>query len=190
MKRLGATKLVRSPRVVNAAVAGCAALAVLALPADARAPALKPTSRVSVDGLGPVRIGMTKGQAERAAGTRIVDDGRPSDGCSYAEPRDRRIQAAFMLIDNRVARVDVYKRGVRSQSGVRVGDSQASVRRRLAGRLTISRHKYNRSGFYLEERPRSTADANRRVLYETDGRRITRFRGGRLPEVRYVEGCG
>jgi hypothetical protein len=32
--------------------------------------------------------------------------------------------------------------------------------------------------------------AKRRVVFETDGDdRVTSFRGGRVPEVMYVEGC-
>jgi hypothetical protein len=29
-----------------------------------------------------------------------------------------------------------------------------------------------------------------RIVFETDGQRVTRFRAGRLPAVQYVEGCG
>lgn len=94
-----------------------------------------------------------------------------------------------MLINNRVARVDVSRRGIATPSGIRVGDSETSVRRKLAGRLTVSPHEYVRGGSYLEFTPRDAKDSNRRVIFETNGRRITYIRAGRLPEVRYVEGC-
>lgn len=172
----------------GATVTALLGAAALAAPATARAPALKPTSRVATSGLGPVNIGMTKAQAERAAGTRIVYSGDGLGDCRYAMPRNRSIRASFMLIDNRVARVDVFRRGIRTPSGVRVGDSEASVRRRFASQLVLSPHECT-NGSYLEVVPRDAKDRNRRVIFETDGSRVTLIRAGRLPEVRYVEGC-
>lgn len=170
------------------AIVGIIGNAALTAPATARAPALKPSSRVSTGGLGPVAIGMTKRQAELAAGTRIVYDGAGLRNCRYAAPRNDAIRASFMLIDGRVARVDVAKRGTATPSGVRVGDSEASVRRLFGDQLVISRHAYT-NGSYLEVVPRDTKDRNRRVIFETDGSRVTYIRAGRLPEVRYIEGC-
>jgi hypothetical protein len=174
---------------VGVALAWCVAAGALALPAHAGAPALKPSSRISTQGLGPVRIGMTQSQAERAAGTAIVSGGGSIGGCRYARPRNRAIRASFMLIRNRIARVDAFKRGIATRSGVRVGDSERSVRRLFAGRLAVQKHHYVPAGFYLEVVPRDAKDANRRVVFETDGRRIRYIRAGRLPEVRYIEGC-
>lgn len=178
----------RPTRLGSLAVVVLAAGA-LAVPADALAPALRPTSAVATSGLGPVRIGMTKGEAERVAGTRIDYAGAGLGNCRYAAPRNRAIRASFMLIGNRVARVDVSRRGIRTPSGVRVGDSEASVRRLFASQLRVSRHEYVPAGSYLEVVPKDRKDANRRVVFETDGRRVTYIRAGRLPEVRYIEGC-
>jgi len=176
-----------------ARVLGAAAAVVLSLGLPvlvvARERALTTSSRISTNGLGPVGIGLTKGQAERVAHTRIVYDGAGLGNCRYAAPRNRSIRASFMLINNRVARVDVSRRGIATPSGIRVGDSETSVRRKLAGRLTVSPHEYVRGGSYLEFTPRDAKDSNRRVIFETNGRRITYIRAGRLPEVRYVEGC-
>ena len=93
-----------------------------------------------------------------------------------------------MLKKDHVVRVDVTRRGIRTPSGVRVGDSEASVRRRFAGQLRVSHHAYT-DGFYLEFVPQDRADRNRRVIFETDRGRVSSIRAGRLPEVRYIEGC-
>jgi hypothetical protein len=34
-----------------------------------------------------------------------------------------------------------------------------------------------------------SASAGKALVFETDGNRVTMFRGGRLPEVKWVEGC-
>ncbi len=165
-----------------------AALLVLAAPALAGRERLTPSSRVSTAGLGPVEVGMTRAQAERAGGVRLVGEGRLRD-CSYARPRDRAIRASFMFTGRIVVRVDVRRRGIATTSGIRVGDREARVRRRFGARLRIAPHAYDPEGRYLELVPRDRAERNRRVVFETDGRRVTYIRAGRLPEVRYIEGC-
>ncbi len=164
------------------------ALLVLAAPAGAGRERLSPSSRVSTGGLGPVEIGMTRAEAERAGGVRLRFLPGLTGECRYARPRDRSIRASFMFTGRIVVRVDVSRRGIATTSGVRVGDREADVRRRFAGRLRITRHAYT-DGWYLEYVPRDRAERNRRVIFETDGRRVTQIRAGRLPEVRYVEGC-
>jgi len=179
----------RPRRFARAAIAAVA-LAALVGPATtvtARDRALTTNSKISTSGLGPVGIGLTKGQAQRFAKTRIDYQGGALGNCRYAAPRSLRV--SFMLIDNRVARVDVSRRGFATPSGIRVGDSEASVRRQLQGRLRVSEHQYVRGGSYLEFVPRDNKDSNRRVIFESNGRRITYIRAGRLPEVRYIEGC-
>jgi hypothetical protein len=132
---------------------------------------------------------MTKVEAERAGKTRLVWMGHALNGCRYLRPADRSIHASFMVTGTRIARVDVARRGIRTVSGLRVGDGEQLVRRRFAGQLSISRHEYDPNGWYLEVVPRDRAERTRRVVFETDGRRITYIRAGRLPEARYVEGC-
>jgi hypothetical protein len=156
--------------------------------ADARPVGLTPKSKVSTQGLGPVRIGMTKSAAERAARMPMRYSGPARDGCRYMRPADARIRASFMLHRGRVVRVDVARRGIATPSGVRVGDSEASVRRRFAGHLRIQRHQYT-DGYYLEFVPEDHAERNRRVIFETTRGTVGYIRAGRLPEVRYIEGC-
>ena len=73
---------------------------------------------------------------------------------------------------------------------VRVGDSEESVRSAYAERVTTTPHKYDPSGHNLTVTPASAADSMFRIVFETNGQRVIRFRAGRLPAVQYVEGCG
>jgi hypothetical protein len=145
-------------------------------------------SRITTQGLGPIKVGMTVAQAEKAGGIDLVREGGDAR-CSYVRPEDRTIRASFMLKGRIIVRVDSFRRGFATVNGVRVGDSEAKVRRRFAGRLRITRHEYIRSGWYLEFVPRERAKRNRRIIFETDGMKVKYIRAGRLPEVRYIEGC-
>ena len=170
-------------------VLGVLLVSAWVLPSTAWACELGPRSQLSTAGLGPVQIGMTEARAERAGGRRLVRVGPALGECSYVRPRDRSIRASFMLIRGRIARVDVGRRGIRTVSGFQVGDRGRAVRRHFAGQLRVSRHAYDPKGRYLEVVPRDRGERDRRVVFETDGRRVTSIRAGRLPEVRYVEGC-
>ncbi len=171
-------------------VRGVALVAVLCclLPATASAD-LTPRSKLSTAGLGAVKIGMTVPRAERAAGARLVWTGPAINDCRYLRPRSRSIRASFMVINRRIVRVDVARRGIRTVSGFRIGDDEQEIRERFDDQLRVTRHEYNPEGWYLEVVPRDRAERNRRVIFETDGERVTYIRGGRLPEVRYIEGC-
>lgn len=150
---------------------------------------LSPRSRLSVAGLGPVKIGMSKAEAERAGRVRLKRLGPTLHECFNLAPSDRSIRAGFMVVRGKIARVDVGRGGIRTTSGFRVGDSEHSVRERFAGRLRVSRHVYYRSGWYLEVTPRTRAQRGRRLVFETNDGRVIAIRAGRLPEARYVEGC-
>ncbi len=172
-------------RAVTAGAAGAAVLGVCAAVAAAK---VGSASVVSVAGLGAIAIGMTERQAERAGGIALTGTGS-GPGCRYVRPADRAVRAELMLTGGRIARVDLVERGLRTSGGVRVGDSDASVRRRFAN-LRVEPAKYVVGGFFEEVPPRGRGDRNRRLIFETDGKRVTYVRAGRLPEVRWVERCG
>ncbi len=173
---------------VSVAVAICCACTAAA-PPPAGASTLRPSSKVSTAGLGPVKIGMTVRRAQRAGHVDLVSQGPGLGDCRYVRPRNRRIRASFMVIKGRIARVDVAQRGIETLTGFTVGASARAVRAAFGDRLRVTRHAYVPDGAYLEYVPRDRLDAGRRVIFETDGSRVTSIRAGRLPEVRYIEGC-
>ena len=72
--------------------------------------------------------------------------------------------------------------------GARVGDSEDAVRKLYGSRVSVTPHKYT-NGHYLTVTPMAPSDSQYRIIFETDGKRVTRYRAGRLPQVAYVEGC-
>lgn len=95
-----------------------------------------------------------------------------------------------MITGGRVARIDVWQnRQITTLSGAKIGDSEARIKALYPGQIQVSLHQYVRGGHYLTFVPRDKSDRNYRVVFETDGKTVTRFRAGKLPEVEYVEGC-
>jgi hypothetical protein len=143
------------------------------------------TARLSMDSLGPVRVGMTIEEARAAAGVEMVLDGTSDGGCALLRVvKDRGIQ--FMVEKGRLTRIDITDAHHPTLSGILIGDTEEHARQVYGGRLEVTRHKYDQDGHYLTLRSR---DRRQALVLETDGKHIARMRAGLVPSVEYVEGC-
>ena len=152
---------------------------------------LTANSRLSLDGIGPVDIGMTLDQASAAAGVAIRID--PSDpfgpACQHAFAAEVP-GIAFMVIHGRIERVDVGgPGGVTTVSGIGTGDTEEAVKRTYPGRIRVEGHPYVPTGHYLVYTPADPALAHLSMIFETDGQVVTRFRAGLKAAVSQIEGC-
>lgn len=153
----------------------------------------KAAPRLSAQGYGPVEVGMTRAQVERALGRdaqpRSVGGADPAS-CDEFHPRRAPAGLRIMLERGRVARFTAARAGVRSDRGVRVGDTVAQVRAAYRGlRLSDEPHKYVAApARYLTWWARGQG-ARRGVRYEIDDRgRVSAIHAGG-PAIEYVEGC-
>lgn len=146
---------------------------------------------LTLDGLGPLRIGMTLAQVQRvlnddAVGLRKVPDTR----CAIGVPQSAPQGLSLMFQDGRLVRVDVKApAGTATRSGIRVGDPEARVHRLYPGRISVVPHPQDKAGHYLVFTPRDRADANRLLMFETDGRQVTSFRAGLREAVQLTRSC-
>lgn len=140
---------------------------------------------VGFRGAAPAQVG-TPLAAAAAALRATPDTVAARGGCGYL--RHPFPGVMVMVNEGRVARVDVDSAGIRTAEGAAVGDAEARVRELYAGRVTESPHKYT-DGRYLTVTPQAAADSALRLVFETDGAKVVRYRAGRMPEVEWVEGC-
>lgn len=147
------------------------------------------SGRLSLRGFGPIRIGMTLAEARSIGVGPLVEQPSGSQNCFYVKPSTAPEGLQFMVSQGRIARIDITTPAYASVRGARVGQTQEMVTSLYSGQLEITKHKYDENGFYLTFRPKDTADQPYRLQFETDGKQITKFRVGRLPEVEQVEGC-
>ncbi len=146
------------------------------------------TWTISEKGFGPVQAGMTIVQADAALGGILSIPARPAE-CDYVRPRTGLRHIAFMVENGRIARVDVLdSSSVATAAGARIGDTEARIRSLYSGRVTVTPHKYT-DGRYLTVTPLNPADSAFRVVFETNGTKVVRYRSGVRPAVEYVEGC-
>ncbi|HYW05449.1 MAG TPA: hypothetical protein VE913_00760 [Longimicrobium sp.] len=157
------------------------------------APATSPADTawtLNENGIGPLRVGMTADEARAALGgdftvLATTPGMRPDPAaCTYATSGRLPAGVRVMVEGEKVARVEVDSGTVASAAGARIGDTEARVRE-LYPRVRSGPHKYT-AGHYLTV---LAADTTRRLVFETDGQKVLRFRGGSTPRVEYVEGC-
>jgi hypothetical protein len=145
---------------------------------------------LSEDGLGPIQIGMT---LDEAVSMGLLNE-RPDikAACDFVFPA---VGAGIpfgvnvMVVKRKVARIDVDTGLVTTEDGVKIGDTEDRVKSIYGDEVEVTPHKYIAGHHYMTVRGDS-ASAGKAIVFETDGKQVTMFRAGRLPEVEWVEGCG
>jgi hypothetical protein len=149
------------------------------------------SSPVSIRGIAPIMVGMTVSEAMRASGQKLINQGESGGGpsCRYYKIKELK-GIAFMVINGRIARVDVNENSkIKTLSGAKIGDSESKIKSLYPNQIKVEAHEYDPKGHYLIFVPKDSQDKNYRIIFETDGKKVTRWRSGKLPEVQFIEGC-
>lgn len=144
---------------------------------------------LSEEGLGQIQIGMTLADAVNMG---LLNE-RPDmkSACDFVYPAVGAgipFGVGVMVVKGKVARIDVDTGSVTTEDGVKIGDTEDRVKSIYGDELQIKPHKYIEGGHYMIVKGDSTS-AGKEIVFETDGKAVTMFRAGRLPEVEWVEGC-
>lgn len=168
-----------------------------------------PNPRLSFQGLGPVRIGMTIQQV-KALGFKLTTGGPRSNDeehfyCHYLDTAPDYPEIALMMNEDRLVRIDIAygsKPGLwKSLSGAMIGMSEAEMRAIYGDWLKESTHPYlEDSGSYLSL---NSDDGRYAMIFETavddqasvpettekQIKYVNNFRAGLKVAVGYIEGC-
>lgn len=140
---------------------------------------------VTFAGMGPIKAGMSMDEA------RIVMHGEfdiPANlgECGFIKPKAGPKGVIIMVEKGEISRVDVTSGTVATVEGVKIGDTEDRIKTLYPGQVEVQPHKYT-DGHYLVVTPKG--GGNNRIVFETDGKKVLRYRSGRMPAVQYVEGC-
>lgn len=144
---------------------------------------------LSEDGIGPIQIGMNLSDAVNMG--LLNDNPTRNPRCDWVYPA---VGSGIpdgvnvMVVNGKIARIDVDTGAVTTEDGAKIGDSEDRLRSIYGDELTVEPHKYIEAGHYMTVLGDS-ASAGKALVFETDGKQVTSFRAGRLPEVKWVEGC-
>lgn len=168
-----------------------------------------PNPRLSFQGLGPIRIGMTVQQV-KALGFKLTTGGPWSNDderfyCHYLDNAPDYPDIALMMNEDQLVRIDIAhgsKPGLwKSLSGAMIGMSEEEVRAIYGDWLKESTHPYLQdSGSYLSLTSSDgryamtfeTAVENQASVTETNEKQtkyVKDFRAGLKVAVGYIEGC-
>lgn len=168
------------PMIRNLAAATAASLLLLTVPQLAGG-ALPESATLTASRLGKVKLRMTERQVEKALGRGIKLDDLYGDGsCATAAFGHR---SYLIFSGGRVRRITLTTKFWATKSGLRVGMPESAVKDEYGSKAKRSKHAYT-DGSYLK-----VTRGNRRLVFETDGEKITTIHGGRKPEVDYIEAC-
>jgi hypothetical protein len=139
------------------------------------------------DGVGPVKIGMALHELNAVLQERFQLPAEKDDrACFYVKPKHHP-HLAFMILDGRLARIDVDGANISTTAGVHVGDSEMHALRAYGSKLKVEPSQYTGpEGHYLTFR---STNSRYGIRFETDNGRITQFYAGRFDAIQLVEGC-
>lgn len=146
---------------------------------------------VNPKGIGPIEAGMTKQAAESALGGSLTAASDSTwKNCGYVRGGSLPAGVAMMVENGSIARIDIDSGTVATVEGARIGDTEDRIKSLYGSRLTVTPQKYDTVGHYLNVRSSASEDTLHRIVFETDGKKVVRYRAGRVPQVEYVERCG
>src|SRR6266550_2038441 len=145
---------------------------------------------LSEEGIGPIQIGMNMDDAVNMG--LLNDNPTRKQQCDWVYPA---VGAGIpdgvnvMVVNGKIARIDVDTGTVTTEVFDKIGDTEDKIKSIYGDEVKVDPHKYIDGGHYMTVLGDSTS-AGKALVFETDGKHVTSFRGGRLPEVKWVEGCG
>ena len=150
-----------------------------------------PSRVLTTNGLGGVRIGMTKAQAEAAIGAKFgKDDGSPeSKGCFvYTRADGMDSNLGYMIEKGHLTRIEVFtpKRSdmpVTTDKGIGIGSTLAQVKRAYGKALVNEPDRENESAQI------KIVGQYGAIIFTMEKQRVRFFRAGAYPSVEYNEGC-
>lgn len=146
--------------------------------------------RLSMQGLGPIKIGMSQAEFNRLGFLLNHkfphSDDQDSPGC-YQASLTENPDIGLMFEDGILTRIEIISGEIRSLSGVGIGSTEKQASATYGERLVIEPHFYAPAPHhYLKI---FSSNGRRAMVFETDGNHVDEFRAGLAESAQYVEGC-
>lgn len=143
---------------------------------------------VTARGIGRINAGMSLDEARILLGDDLIVPAKLEE-CDWVRVRNAPPRLLVMVDQGKISRIDVDSgTAIATAAGARIGDTEERIKSLYPGQVTVQPHKYT-DGHYLVVTPADAADKDFRIVFETDGSKVTRYRSGKIPSVQYVEGC-
>ena len=170
------------PRFIAAVIAALVTLGMAGVAAAAGRWCL------GLDGLGPIRAGMTVEEVLRLADFPGLERRKPNGDCWYLNYHGNGADFDLMIMGGRVVRIEIKGAStLHTFSGARIGSTEEDLRKLYGGRLDIQPHKYDEQGHTITFQ---AADGLHGLRFETSAGKVRVMQAGPWEHLHYVEGCG
>lgn len=156
---------------------------------------------LTAEGIGPLKIGMTKDEVIAAVGpTRTPDavGGPEPEACEEFRPERAPDDVLVMIVDGKLARISLVDMAtVKTDKGLGLGDTADVVKTGYGDQAKPTPHKYqDKPAEYItwwkggpRTEPYVEDESARGIVYEIDGTgKVGAIHAGG-PTIQYVEGC-
>jgi len=157
---------------------------------------LTDASQLELNRIGPIVVCMTLDEASAAHGKPVTIDPRTTMGpgrrwgCFHALAEGGPEGLRFMVVNERIVRIEAGQGPVATREGIRTGSPVQQVLAVYAGRVRVEPHTYTaRTGGQYLIVDETTGGSSMSMLFETDGNRVAQFRSGPTNYVMAPEGC-
>jgi hypothetical protein len=167
---------------------------------------LTANSPVKLTSVGPVVVGMTLDQVAAAAGVALTrqpdfDQAMAEKKCAYVSPATipgyspppdsgNKSPLAFMIVDGKLARIDILGGDFATDKGIKVGSAESAVTDAYGGGSPLPPRAFVGPPYrYLTASPRDEEDRGYKMVFESDGAKVVNYRVGKEPEVENRQGC-
>ncbi len=142
---------------------------------------------LSMNGLGPVRAGMTVDQVLQLADWPGRARAHSAPDCWYLRYEGGPSDFQLMIIDNRVVRIELRAPStLHTLGGAHLGTTEAELAQIYGSRLDVQPHKYEPQGHTITLR---SGGGDFGLRFETLQGRVTAIQAGPWEHLHYVEGC-
>ncbi len=167
---------------------------------------LTANSPVKLTSVGPVVVGMTLDQVATAAGVDLTrqpdfDQAVAEKNCAYVSPSTipgyspppesgNKSPLAFMIVDGKLARIDILGGDFATDKGIKVGSAETAVTEAYGGGSPLPPRAFVGPPYrYLTASPKDEEDQGYKMVFESDGAKVVNYRVGKEPEVENRQGC-
>jgi len=138
--------------------------------------------------LGPVRAGMPVEQVLPLADFPGLERSQAPGACWYLRYRAAGADFDLMIIDGRVARIELNGSSrLHTFSGAAIGSSEEQLHRLYGVRLEVQPSKYDPAGHTLTYR---SSGGDFGLRFETSQGKVVAIQSAAWEHLHYVEGCG
>lgn len=148
------------------------------------------TSRLGFDGFGPIKIGMTVPQAERAFGRTLVK-GETINDCVFYQPKGGPAGPSLTVIDGRIRIVEVRDNSkISTEHGLFIGSPITEIRRAYK-KYTIEEkaNPYGPDELIITIKKFRHSDGKHEIVFSVLGSRIVSIEAGDFTGMGWLTRC-